>query len=606
VTTAVGTPDPDEPDSLRAARLHKLQHLQELRARRDAMVAQDPGGARRALVEQYPTPLDFAERFDLRTKRTPALETIARRMRETVTNRDGRLVVSLPPQEGKTTLLRWLIVWLLVDNPDRRIVTVSFSQSLARQTGREVRNHLRTHPELGLPLDKSHQDATDWGIAGRLGGLYSVGVGGALTGRPADVLVVDDPLKGREQADSPLVRERLHEWWSSVARTRLAPGSPMLITQTRWHEDDLAGRMIEQGWPYINIPALADGQTEDALERGAGEWLISARGRSAKDWEQVRQDVGERDFAALYQGRPAPLEGGIFKYEWFNAHRISEDQRPAFTQIVVGVDPADTGKGDAAGILVAGTTRAGKIVFMADLSAQLSQAQWARKACIAWVTYGANRIVQEHNLGMRTSIPDAWGRLYRQAQALASIPEDQLENGDDSRPPLAMGLLTDLGDTHRSDGALKEVWQVLPIFRQIIDAGESGPRLVSITPKQSKRIRAESVAGAFETGRAVILGHLAKLEYEAATWLEGQKSPNRIDVMAMLTTHLEAQRGAVKVSRAGGATSTSEGASVIPFGPARLQRRANPVGPRLETGAFTRRGARMAPLPPNDPRGEIG
>jgi hypothetical protein len=123
---------------------------------------------------------------------------------------------------------------------------VSFAQTLARQTGREVRNKLRTHPELCLPLDQSHRDATDWAIEGKLGGLYSVGVGGALTGRPADVMIIDDPLRGRRRRlrHHP---ENLHEWWSSVARTRLAPGAPALIIQTRWHEDDLAGRMIEAG-----------------------------------------------------------------------------------------------------------------------------------------------------------------------------------------------------------------------------------------------------------------------------------------------------------------------------------------------------------------------
>jgi hypothetical protein len=587
---------------MRAVRLAKLRQLQELRARRDELMARDPGGNREMLLDQHATPLDFAERFDLRTRRTPALELLAKKMVETVSAHDGRLVISIPPQEGKTVLTRWLITRMLTADPDRRIVYSSFAMTPARATGREVRNILRTHPELCLPLDKSHQDATDWGIAGHRGGLYSVGVGGALTGRPADCMIIDDPLRGQADADSPLVRDRLMEWWSSTSRTRFGRGAPVLVIQTRWHEEDMAGKFIEAGWPYINIPALADGVTEDALEREPGEWLISARGRTAKDWEATRDEVGERTFAALYQGRPAPLEGGIFKYDWFNTHRIPEDKRPALSNIVVGVDPADTGKGDAAGILVAGTTGSGKIVFIADLSGQLSQAQWARKACIAWITYGANRIVQEHNLGMRTSIPDAWNRLRRQAQALADVPQDKLINGDDSRPAYAMENLRDLGDAHRSDSELKELWSILPVFRQILDAGESGPRVVSITPKQSKRIRAESVAGAFETGRAVMLGdtNTRKLEYEAATWLEGQKSPNRIDVMAMLTTHLEAQRGAVKVSRAGvgGASSTQDGASVTSLTAARLQRRS--------TDALTQRAARMAPLPPNDPRGDIG
>src|SRR4051794_32217072 len=94
-------------NSLAEQRLRKLEELQELRRKRDALVARDPGGARKALIAEHPTPLDFAERFDMRTKRTPALELISRKMRETVDPRDGRLVVSMPPQEGKTTTLRW-------------------------------------------------------------------------------------------------------------------------------------------------------------------------------------------------------------------------------------------------------------------------------------------------------------------------------------------------------------------------------------------------------------------------------------------------------------------------------------------------------------------
>lgn len=494
-----------------------------------------------------------------------------------------------------STITRWLITWLLCENPDRRIVYASFAQSLARTAGRDVRNKLKEHPELCLPLDMSHRDATDWGIAGRAGGLYSVGVGGALTGRPADCMIIDDPLRGAVDADSPLVRDRLMEWWSSTSRTRLAPGAPVLVIQTRWHESDLAGQLIEQGWPYLNIPALADGQTEDALEREPGEWLISARGRTTQDWEAVRTDVGERTFAALYQGRPAPLEGGIFRYEWFDAHRIPEDKRPALQQVVVGVDPADTGKGDAAGILVAGTTAAGKIVFTADLSGQLSQAQWARQACLAWIRHGAARIVQEHNLGMRTSIPDAWALLYRQAQALADVPDEKLINGDGSRPPYAAELLVERGDHQAAE--TRELGLLLKDFRAILDAGPSGPRVVSITPKQSKRVRAESVAGAFETGRACILGRLPKLEHEGATWQEGQKSPNRIDTLAMLTTHLETQRGQARIRRAKSSPALPA-ATGTDGAPARVRNAGGNV-----RDISTARRFRMAPLPPNDVRG---
>lgn len=545
--------------SFAETRLERLRKLQALRAERDKLVASDPGGSRKALIEQYPTALDFAERFDMRTRRTPALELLARRLRETVDAHDGRLVVSIPPQEGKTTLIRWLITWMLVQDPDRRIVFASFAQSLARQTGREVRNKLQTHPELALPLDQSHRDATDWAIAGKQGGLYSVGVGGALTGRPADAMIIDDPLRGQADADSDITRSNLHEWWESVARTRLAPGAMALCIQTRWHEDDLAGRLVSEGWPLVNIPALADGRTEDALDRPAGEWLVSARGRSPQDWESTRKDVGERTFAALYQGRPAPLEGGIFKREWFNTHRLS--QRPELDPVAVGVDPADTGTGDAAGILVAGVTPAGQIVFVADESAQLSQAQWARRACLAWIRHGAARIVQEHNLGMRTSIPDAWDLLYRQATALAVSAE---QGGTDLEVVTrAQTAMLKAGDQKGSNRA--QLGELQELYRDVLDHGESGPRVVSVTPRQSKRVRAESVAGAFETGRAVMLGELKALEHEACTWQEGQKSPNRIDTLAMLTMHLESVRGKARIARA----TPGDGGAVIPINTAK-------------------------------------
>lgn len=577
------------PSSFAALRLERLKKLQELRAERDKLIAQDPGGARQGLIEQYPTALDFAERFDMRTRRTPALELLARRLRETVDTKDGRLAVSIPPQEGKSTLLKWLIVWLLVQDPDRRIVFASFAQSLARRTGREVRNLLQTHSELALPLDQSHRDATDWGIAGKIGGLYSVGVGGALTGRSADVMIIDDPLRGQSDADSDITRTNLHEWWESTSRTRLGTGAPALVVQTRWHEDDLAGRLVGQGWPLVNIPALADGRTEDALNREPGEWLVSARGRTPADWEATRKDVGERTFAALYQGRPAPLEGGIFQREWFNTHRLT--QRPELDPVAIGVDPADTGKGDAAGILVAGVTPAGQIVFVADESGQLTQAQWARKACIAWIRHSASRIVQEHNLGMRTSIPDAWALLYRQATAL--------DAAEDTRDPVARSwsatkALEEAGDTTAAKQKELHWLTADDLYREILDAGPTGPRVVSITPRQSKRVRAESVAGAFETGRACILGELKALEYEAATWQEGQKSPNRIDTLAMLTQHLESVRGVARVGR----VSTGDGGAVIPINTAKG--RTGSGAARGVTPMGMRRAMRGLPQSPHE------
>jgi predicted phage terminase large subunit-like protein len=139
-------------------------------------------------------------------------------------------------------------------------------------------------------------------------------------------LIIDDPIKDRKEADSALIRQNIWDWWTDAASTRLAPGAPVVLILTRWHEDDLAGRLMaaEDGhlWKVINIPAQADhdpakGET-DPLDREPGEFMISARGRTTAQWEAIKTRVGSRTWNALYQGRPTPAEGGIFKREWWD------------------------------------------------------------------------------------------------------------------------------------------------------------------------------------------------------------------------------------------------------------------------------------------------
>jgi hypothetical protein len=482
---------------------------------------------RNTTIRDCPTPLDLAARYDHTTLRTPALEVVARALVDTVGARDGRLVVSIPPQEGKTNLLRWLCCWLLVADPTRRVVFASYGAGLARTSGRVVRGLVETYGvDLGLAVAQDHADASDWSLAGHTGGIFTTGVGGSLTGRPADVMIIDDPIKNRQDADSELIRAGLHEWWQSVARTRLAPGAPVIVVQTRWHEDDLAGRRITEGWPAVNIPAVADGETLDSLDRRPGEHLVSARGRTPEDWAAIRRDVGERDWAALYQGRPAPREGGIFKQAWMDQHRVTA--APELQRIEVCVDPADTGTGDAAGILVGGRAADGHLYVLEDLSGPLSRAQWARVVCLAAVRRDAACIVSERTLGMQTAIGEAWAILRRQATALRAA-------GD---PGSAAILLTAAGDDVAAD--LTQLAEVQPWAADILSRPAGAPcRTVVVTPKQSKQIRAESVTVHYETGRAHHVGVLAQLEHEQVTWQPGQPSPNRLDTLAHLFTHLQ-------------------------------------------------------------------
>lgn len=213
---------------------------------------------------------------------------------------------------------------------------------VARRWGRAIRNDIIEHPELGLTVRADTSAAHEWQLEGHRGGVYSVGIGGALTGRPVDLLLVDDPLKGRKEADSPTYRDACKDFYTDTARTRLAPAAPIVIIQTRWHEDDLSGWLLagESGpeWRYINVPAQAE-TDDDPLGRAPGEYLISARGRTAADWQATRRDVGSRTWAALYQGAPAPAEGGLFKrqhWRWYTAPKW--ERRPDGTMYVHSAD----------------------------------------------------------------------------------------------------------------------------------------------------------------------------------------------------------------------------------------------------------------------------
>ena len=130
-------------------------------------------------------------------------------------------------------------------------------------------------------------------------------------------LIIDDPIKDRKQADSPTYRETVWDWWTDAASARLAPGAPVILILTRWHHDDLAGRLLDRdadaGWELLNIPAQAvDGPDTDPLGREVGEFMVSARGRTHAQWEQRKRTAGSRTWASLYQGQPTPDEGNLF------------------------------------------------------------------------------------------------------------------------------------------------------------------------------------------------------------------------------------------------------------------------------------------------------
>jgi predicted phage terminase large subunit-like protein len=228
----------------------------------------------------------------------------------------------MPPRHGKSLVAsRKFPAWYLGKNPDKEIIMVSYSLELAREHSRAARDTLAElgPPVFGVGLAPGVAAAGRWGVAEHGGGCVAAGVGGPITGRGADVLIIDDPLKNRAEAESPLIRRKTWEWYRSTARTRLAPGGSIVVVMTRWHTDDLVGRLLaaddqEVPWEVLSFPALAE--ADDPLGRRPGEALFPARYPAAV-LARIRRDLGSYEWSALYQQAPSPPGGGLFKREFF-------------------------------------------------------------------------------------------------------------------------------------------------------------------------------------------------------------------------------------------------------------------------------------------------
>ncbi len=286
-----------------------------------------------AAVNRWPTAGALARAIDPHTRQTPALDLIDSALLDVAEGRCDRLIISMPPQEGKSSRVTTVgALWFLLQRKHWRIAIASYGQDLAVTFGRLIRDYVVNNDgtdgslDLGVRIAHDNGAVTDWRLAGHRGGIRSVGIGSGLTGRAVDCLVIDDPIKDQEQADSEVFRQRAKNWWRTVGSTRLAPGAPVILILTRWHHDDLAGYLLSQPdggrWRVINIPAQANHDPSkgesDALGREPGEWMVSARvdertglPRSTEQWEQIRTQVGPATFAALYQGNPTPDTGNI-------------------------------------------------------------------------------------------------------------------------------------------------------------------------------------------------------------------------------------------------------------------------------------------------------
>ena len=248
-----------------------------------------------------------------------------------------KLAIMLPPGAAKSTFASVLFAeYFMGKNPQLSVIATSHTAELAERFGRRVRNAFadETHKQLfnnGVAGDNSA--AGRWETT-QGGEYYSAGVGGSITGRRADLVLIDDFVRSREDADSDRVREKTWDWYTNDLLTRMKPGARMVIACTRWHEDDLLGRILDRErdeWKIIKIPMIAG--PNDILGREEGDRLWP-------EWyTQEMVDTAQRDprsWISLWQQEPRPAEGAEFKRTWLNRYSVP----PKIMNKILLVDPA--------------------------------------------------------------------------------------------------------------------------------------------------------------------------------------------------------------------------------------------------------------------------
>lgn len=430
----------------------------------------------------------------------PHLRLIDQAFMDGVEGRFNKIGIFMPPRHGKSLRLRWALLWHMATFPDERIIIATASQPLADAHGRWIRNMVRDHGELlGIELDPGSQAAGRLDIKGRDGGMFATSVGGAGTGMGAKALLVDDPVKDRQDAESKTVMDTSEAWWSDVATTRLTSDGFIVLMHTRWSDNDLAARVIGRDpsdWSVVDCPAIAmsadeyaslgiDEPVEDPLGRQPGEALDPARW-PVSVLNKRRKDVGETSWWSMFQQQPRTPQGTLLSRDEIRSARVHTV--PPAIKAAVAVDPSGGGR-DTAGILGGVLGSDGIVYFTDDASGVMSSERWSRAACILAYRMGADTFLIEKNYG-----------------------------GD-------MGRL-----------ALRTAWDRLSL-EEVVEG--MCPYIREIHAKKGKFLRAEPVAQQIKEGRVRFGPAGDELENEWARWEPTSGfSPGRIDASVYLAMHL--------------------------------------------------------------------
>jgi predicted phage terminase large subunit-like protein len=287
-----------------------------------------------------------------------------------------RLMIFAPPRHTKSELAsRRFPAWYMGRHPDRQLIAATYSGDFALDFGRDVRGIVQSEEFTalfpGVWLAADSQAANRWHTTAGGVSVY-VGVGGPITGRGAHIALIDDPFKNREEADSEVRRETVWKWYTSTLRTRLMPGGAIVLILTRWHDDDLAGRLLTQQpneWRVVELQAISGEGTQN--ERALWpEWY------DLEALKRIKADIGPRDWSALFQQRPSPEEGTYFQRDWFKTWT----DRPKELAIYGTSDYAVTdGDGDYTVHRVWGVSPSGGLYRLAGWRGQTSSDVWIER-----------------------------------------------------------------------------------------------------------------------------------------------------------------------------------------------------------------------------------
>lgn len=491
-------PDDFDPDELPGAMDPAMLDDAALKAELDALL---PLADRDALSD----PLTLAMHLDPRMVSRPHLRVISEAIAGLSETGGDRVLVTTPPQVGKTQLAVWGVFWWLCKHPAARVIIGSYGTLLATKRGRAIRKLVEQFGHrYGLELEQGVGAANDWKLTTG-GGVRSAGIGAGITGEPADFVLIDDPVKGRADADSPTAREKVSGWWSGDLTSRLSPGVPVLLVMTRWSDDDIAARLLSSEgtvendgrWRVVYMPAIAvaenreQGIFPDGLGRSPGEPLshprlpTSDQARLLRHWEDKKRSSSPRDWGSLYMGMPRPVEGALIDREILRRRTHLTPEVVAIKH-AVAVDPSGGGR-DVAGI-VAGYLGADRKVYIThDLSGRMPTEQWAESACMLAYTTHADRLYVETNFGADMAL-----RVVRAAW------KDLVDRGE-------------------------------------IPTGTLPPYVMPVHARKGKLLRAEPIAQQIILDNVRFAAQLPELKEEWATWMPtSNSSPGRIDASVHL------------------------------------------------------------------------